>query len=198
MAAFRTFVAFDTPSPIRDEMLVLQRDLAASGADVRWESPDKFHVTVKFIGNIDEGSVGPLGGALRSSLAPFGPFEAVYASLGCFPDKRRPRVIWVGCTESRGILLGIKEAIDAALLPFGVEIEERAFHPHITLGRVKSDRGLRNLTPMLERCTFEPRSARIERLDLMRSVLRPQGAQYSILQSIHLQSAIQTHGTSAD
>lgn len=177
-------------------MQALQSDLAAVGADVRWESADKFHVTVKFIGNLDEKSVEPVGQALRSCLVSFPLFDVSYGGLGCFPDKRKPRVIWIGCQDSSGALLAIKTAIDTALVPFGIGIEERAFHPHITLGRVKSERGLRNLTPMLEKRTLEPRSARIERLDLMRSLLRPQGAQYSILLSIHLQSTTHTHGSS--
>lgn len=187
MASLRTFIAINAPEPIRKEMKFLQDELKKSHADVRWESSEKFHATLKFLGNIDEAKVPRVLSTLESTLLPFKPFEVTFYSLGSFPDKRHPRVIWIGCENPDGTLLRIKNDLDKNLLQFGCEIEKRDFHPHVTLGRVVSEKGLYHLTPMLEKLTFEPRKTLLDGIYFMRSVLKPEGAEYSILKIIHLQ-----------
>ena len=188
MAPLRCFIAFDTPSAIREEMSRLQVELKKSSADVRWESSDKFHATIKFLGDVNEEVLPGILKRIEAVAAGSQAFEVVYGTLGCFPNRREPRVIWMGCANADGRLEALKHLLDVELLPFGFEIERRTFHPHVTLGRVKSPRGLKNLTPMLENLTFHPRNALIGEVLLMKSVLRPEGSQYSVIQSLTLKS----------
>ncbi len=190
MAGIRTFIAFDTPDSIKKEMTQLQLELKKSNADVKWDTEDKFHATIKFLGNVEETILHQLITACESSLNHFLPFDISYQSLGSFPNKKHPRVIWIGCDDRDGALQQIKNALDTILLPFGFEIEQRPFRPHITLGRVKSFKGLNNLHPMLEKLNFERRDAVIQEILIMKSILKPQGSEYSILKAIPLKSKI--------
>lgn len=182
----RTFIAIDTPVGIRDDMMTLQAKLRESGADVRWEPKEKFHATIKFLGNAEEDRIQDIVSTIEDALQPVAPFDVTYEGLGCFPDAKRPRVIWVGCTDEDGALEELKKFLDRDLLPYGFAQEEREFHPHITLGRVKSWRGLENLTPLLQSLTFQPQSTRCREVLLMKSVLKPTGSEYSLLQKFSL------------
>ena len=186
MPSVRTFIAFDTPSPIKNEMRQLQEELKKSHADVKWESIDKFHATIKFLGNVEESMLQQVISITESILRNISKFDVSFQSLGCFPNKKHPRVIWIGSENNDGKLQGIKDMLDKALVSYGFEIEDRAFHPHITLGRVKGLRGLNNLTPMLENLTFEPHKASINEILIMKSTLKPEGSIYSVLKSFKL------------
>ena len=188
MASVRTFIAFDTPEPIRKEMSVLQAELKKANADVKWEPEDKFHATIKFLGDIEEKLLSSVLTKIESIVLKHAAFGVMYQAVGSFPNNRNPRVIWIGCENNDGKLDLLKTALDVELLSFGFEIEKRPFHPHITLGRVKSLKGMENLTPMLEKLTFEKRTATIMEILVMKSVLRPEGSEYSTLKVIKLQS----------
>jgi 2'-5' RNA ligase len=186
MASIRTFIAFDTPISIRERMSLLQSELKTSGADVRWESVDKFHITIKFLGSVEESVLSSVLSTIERAVVSYHPFDATYRSLGAFPNKKHPRVIWIGCENADGTLQQIKDTLDQSLLPFGFEIEDRTFHPHVTLGRVKRGRGMSDLTHMLENRTFEPEQTTIGGILIMKSVLKPTGSEYSILRTVQL------------
>ena len=164
----------------------IQDRLIESHADVKWELPYQLHATIKFLGDVEERSMPEILSAFRAATTGISRFMVTYHTVGSFPDNRHPRIVWIGCEEGTGKLLQLKSNLDKLLLPLGFAIEDRKFHPHITLGRVKSSRNLYHLTPMLENCTFEPRVAVVEEVLVMKSLLKPQGAEYSVLQSIHL------------
>jgi len=188
MGSIRTFIAFDTPSPVREAMMAVQKEFAEPDANVRWESPEKSHTTIKFLGGVDESILPGVLETTGSVCGAFRPFEVTYEGVGAFPDGRQPKVIWIGCRNTDGTLASLKSTLDRALVSFGFRIEDRPFHPHITLGRVRSPRGLQYLTPKLEKLTFEPRKETISQILVMKSVLRPQGGEYTVLTSVHLHS----------
>ena len=186
MGTIRAFIAFDTPAPIKEAMSQTQSRLKEFKAEVRWEPPAKFHATIKFLGDVQDEMVPPVTRQIEMVVARFPPFNVVYCSMGVFPTKRRPRVIWIGCEDADGVIIGLKQALDTALRPHGFPVEERPFHPHITLGRVNGERGITDLLSNLESLNFTPLSARVERILLMKSRLKPQGSEYSIVTSIPL------------
>ncbi|MBI5020300.1 MAG: RNA 2',3'-cyclic phosphodiesterase [Ignavibacteriales bacterium] len=190
MKLIRTFLAFDTPSIIKDEMEKLQSELKKSGADVKWERKDKFHATIKFLGDVKEETLPNVLNEIDSIVSTMEATQVIYQHLGAFPNKKNPRIIWVGCENSEGILLNLKNTLDQTLSKFGFEIETRPFHPHITLGRIKSSNRLINLLPMLENLTFEPQKAIINEILVMRSILKPEGSEYSIIKNIPLRKKI--------
>ncbi len=189
MLPLRTFIAFDSPKPVREELSKLQLQLRKSNADVRWESPEKFHATIKFLGDVQEGNLPNILSKIQSVVQIYSQFEIVFKNLGCFPHRKNPRVIWVGCENADGELEVMKTQLDIELLPLGFEVENRPFHPHITLGRVKSPRGLKNLTSILESLTFQPQNAVIKEILTMKSVLKREGSEYSVLKSLQLKTS---------
>jgi 2'-5' RNA ligase len=182
----RLFIAVDTPAEIRVKMAELQSKLRESGADVRWEPQEKFHATVKFLGNVEESLLPKIISTIEQSTSAFSRFIITYSRLGCFPHVHRPRVIWIGCENTDGTLKQIKETLDTLLLPFGFEREEREFHPHITIGRVKSMKNIKSLIPILQSLTFEPHTSTCKEILLMKSVLKTQGSEYSMIHAFLL------------
>jgi len=188
MPPIRTFIAFETPEQIRKDILAVQTTLKTAHADVKWESIDKFHVTIKFLGDVEEGLLPKILSVVGETVTRFNTFDIMYNNLGCFPNLRSPKVLWVGCENRDGTLLSFKNELDSRLSPFGFEIEKRAFHPHLTLGRVKGESGIKDLTSMLKSITFEPRTAMINTIVVMKSDLRPGGSLYTSLQQTELHS----------
>jgi RNA 2',3'-cyclic 3'-phosphodiesterase len=182
----RVFIAIDTPLDIKIRMVHIQSEFKKTDANVKWESTDKFHVTIKFLGEVKETMLNEISDTIQKVCTQFSPFRLRYESIGCFPNLKNPSVIWIGCSDISQNLSKFKLFLDAELQKFGFETEKRGFHPHITLGRVKSSRGIKNLIPIIENLTFK--SEEIESLEilLMKSVLKPSGSEYSILKSFFL------------
>jgi len=186
VAGIRTFIAIETPSDIKVEMEKIQSQLKQSNADVRWESKEKLHATIKFLGDVQENALPSVLTSIKSSVEAHPPFHLTYHGLGCFPNKRSPRVVWIGCSNDDGTLEQLKLALDNSLLSFGFEAEKRNFQPHVTLGRVKGFNRLPYLISLIERVTFEPHTITVQRITVMRSILKPQGSEYSLLGEYHL------------
>ena len=187
MASIRTFIAIETPSDIRAKIISLQRTLKQIDADVRWESEDTLHTTIKFLGDVNENILPTLVSLIEPIAQNQSPCTIIIEKSGCFPNTHQPRVIWVGCTNPDNKLTAIKKMIDTALQPHGFEIEQRAFTPHITLGRVKGTKNLSHLISSMEKLTFEPQQYTVHEVVLMKSVLRLEGSEYSVLKKFQLQ-----------
>lgn len=184
----RSFLAIASSDDLRAELLAVVRQLAASGADVRWEREEKLHITLKFLGDVEMTKLETLSVALAAELSGVGAFDLVYEGLGAFPSAVRPRIVWAGVRE-HPTLITLQRTVERVSSALGVgEPEDRPFHPHITIGRVKSDRGLSRLTEVLKSVTLQPVSARCSHVLLMRSELHPSGSRYNALKSLPLTS----------
>jgi RNA 2',3'-cyclic 3'-phosphodiesterase len=155
-------------------------------ADVRWESDGKLHCTLKFIGEVSERILPALGEALAAISMKTSPIEVRYEGVGCFPDIRRPKIIWAGIRS--GALAALAESVDIACAGFGIARESRPFHPHVTLGRVKSLVSSDDLLSRIESVTFESPTVMIREVLLVRSTLKPSGSVYSTVRSFPLGS----------
>lgn len=187
MAKLRVFIALPTSQETKALITGLQSQLKDSQADVRWEQPDKFHITLKFLGDCEQEMIPPLQSRLQLPLGEIRLFDVVYQSLGGFPDSHHPRIVWIGTAENPAIN-DLQSQIEDVCTQFGFKKEDRAFHPHITLGRVKDSRNLQRLTERLKTITFEPIHERCVEVHLMRSEMKPTGSIYTILHSIPLHS----------
>jgi RNA 2',3'-cyclic 3'-phosphodiesterase len=186
MPVIRTFIALPASSEIQQKMTTVQSELKAVQADVKWELQDKFHITLKFLGSVEQSKIESLSSALLDSVKQFLGFELTYNSLGTFPNIQNPRVIWIGAKTDQ-VMLDLHSRIENVCSNFGFQKEERAFHPHITFGRVKGTRNLARLTEAIKTITFEPIQSRCSELLLMKSDLHPSGSIYTILKSFPLQ-----------
>lgn len=183
----RSFIAVEAADEVITRLTALQEALRGAGADVGWASPAGLHVTLKFLGNVDEARVPALTVALAAVAGRHAPFAIRLVGVGAFPDPRRPRIVWVGVTEGADSLRALAADVDAAMVAAGFPPEERPFRAHVTLGRVRSLRGLEHLTPLLDRhaaddCGAQPVTA----ITCMRSDLSPQGARYTALARLPL------------
>lgn len=172
----RLFVAVFPPLEVRDELHRAALDLPVEGA-VRWVRPRNIHLTLKFLGDVREDPDGIVA-ATGSVCARHERFEAVAEGFGAFPSARKARVVWSGVGEGSERLRALAEDLQTALEPLGFGRERRPYAPHITLGRARG-------RPVVlgEGVAAEPLGFRVERVDVVRSVLRKNGAAYEVLES---------------
>jgi 2'-5' RNA ligase len=105
---------------------------------VSWSNPDNVHLTLHFLGELTPTDFVKLERALKAMPLPYLPFSLKIGVLGCFPNLRRPRVIWVGLLGETGLLFKLQQEVEALLkATIGFKPEERPYSPHLTLGRVK-------------------------------------------------------------
>ena len=182
----RLFFAIDTPAAVRAEMGRIRDHLREARADARWESDEKLHCTMKFLGETPEALLEPIVTAVSGVAGSAHPFRIVYRGLGCFPDIRRPRVVWVGIDDFERVLVPLAAEVDRACAEFGFQPEERAFHPHVTLGRIRSLVSLHDLLSRIESVTFESPTVTIGEISLIKSNLRPTGSVYTTVRSFPL------------
>lgn len=192
----RTFIAIELSKEIRQGLGALQEKLKKSNADVRWVKPDSSHLTLKFLGNISTSLVEPIKEVLDGIARETAPFQIALSKIGAFPIPRRaqeidyPRVIWVGLEEEKNEVSEIREKLEERLEKIGLEKETRPFHPHLTLGRVKSSKNKAELKKSVEELNkglaypagHKPTAKMIaSEIKLLRSTLTPKGAIYTCL-----------------
>jgi 2'-5' RNA ligase len=145
------------------------------------------HVTLKFLGRIEDARVDAIAAALRTVAARSPAFEIDVRGLGAFPTPGRPRVIWARL-EPATPLAQLAGDVDGALDALGFARETRPFAAHVTLGRVRESRRNPKLADALAR-PAECGRLSVRRLSLMRSDLHPRGARYTELTSVLLAGA---------
>jgi len=149
----RTFVAIAIPEPLNRGLAALQTELSPEVVGCRWTSTLPFHATLAFLGDVRNRDLNQIGKAIAASTGMFEPLEVRLEGLGAFPSATRPRVLWAGLTAPNlEPLLDLREAIVRAVAQAGYRVDDPRFHPHLTLGRIKPDRGgPSDLTALLER-----------------------------------------------
>ena len=193
---WRLFIAIDLGTAAREALRAAQDECRRPDLPVRWADPAGAHLTLKFLGDTDRALVAPLGDALRAVAADHRPFALRTAAPGVFPNPRRPRVLWLGLDGALDRLASLHRAIDAALVPLEFTPENRAFSPHLTLGRVRDDRArdiaaaATRLSATFARVAAQPGAPLpVEAIHLIRSELHPSGARYTTLISVQLGDA---------
>jgi RNA 2',3'-cyclic 3'-phosphodiesterase len=186
MPRVRLFIAIATPPGPRRQVAAVRDELRATGADVRWEPEGKLHCTLKFLGDTDDARIADVIAAVRQSVAGIPPLVVRYTRLGWFPTRRDPRILWAGMENTDGALTRLHRQIEDACAAVGYEREERPFHPHVTLGRVRGKRNLEQLLALMEKLTFDTGPATIADVELVKSDLQPSGSVYTTLNTVPL------------
>ena len=184
----RTFISLDTPLFVKEELFLFQSELKKTNADVRWEAKDKFHITLKFLGDVEETKIDSINEIIKKIVANIPSFEISLSDIGCFPNWNEPRVLWIGGEESSGALHRLYKHIENDFYAIGFDKEKRKFFPHITLGRVKGHSGISHLLQTMKSLTFSPQKFVCQDLQLMKSELRFEGSLYSCLQTFPFSS----------
>jgi 2'-5' RNA ligase len=182
----RTFIAIPLPPQARMLLGDLQKSLRSFGADVRWTSVPSIHLTLKFLGEIDPAVLPTLLELLRAGTASEISCSLRLHGLGGFPNLRNPRVIWCGLEGDIPRLESLQQKVERACLEAGFAPEERSFQPHLTLGRVRSKSNLQPLMDYIKIASTRDCWFDVKGFNIYQSILRPQGAVYTVLEAIRL------------
>lgn len=183
----RTFIAIDLPDDVREKIFKIEKRLMKIDTGVKWEAREKFHVTLKFLGDVNEEAVGSIEDVLKQALVNFPKFNVIYEGIGCFPDKRKPKIIWVGCRDESGKLSEVQKIVEDEMEKLGFERERKEFCPHVTLGRVKKMRNIEMLIKEIESIkSFELNFGvgQVSEILIMKSDLKPTGSVYTVLKRV--------------
>jgi 2'-5' RNA ligase len=189
--SWRLFIAIAAPDFLKAEIIKVQEEMSASlprGA-VSWTKSEQFHLTLRFLGSVAKENIERIREQLQRSCENYCPLKLRAAGIGCFPNARAPRVIWVGIKEDKGQLLKLHDSIEKAVAEYTAEKADREFTGHLTLGRVKElgREGAEILRRELTRRKEQAFGAwKATAVDLMRSQLSPKGATHSVLHSIKM------------
>jgi 2'-5' RNA ligase len=181
VADLRLFIAARPPETIRRGLDDLSRSLKAPGDGVKWVSSDSIHLTLKFLGSVDEGMVPKIDDAAARCVRGAGVIPLTVGRVGAFPDMRRPRVVWVGLAGETGRLESVAGALEEACFALGFPKEGRAFRPHLTLGRVKDRLSVDTIKKIEQNKDVVLGDMVVEAIELIKSDLRPSGAVYTTL-----------------
>ncbi len=183
----RLFIAIELPETNREPIHRMLRNFqqAIPRRTVRWVNTENLHLTLKFLGDTPVNQVDHIGAVLHDAVKAHRPFNIDIVGAGCFPNHRKPRVIWLGLHDESGQLTVLHQTIEEHIVPFGFPTEKRSFKPHLTMGRVKRQVSRQELaqigdhvqqTNIGKLTTWPCRSVR-----LMQSDLTSQGAVYTCL-----------------
>ncbi|MEX2393750.1 MAG: RNA 2',3'-cyclic phosphodiesterase [Actinomycetota bacterium] len=175
----RLFVAIDVPEEIKASIESHVVEPLRSKVDgAKWTRPEGRHLTLSFLGEVEDAMIGDITATLRVAASRHEPFDAAFAELGGFPDLRRPRALWVGVGEGAEAMTALQSDVATSLEPLGFVREDRPFHPHFTLARFRRPRAIAALpsvhvsdTPFV-----------VDTVVLFRSQLHPKGARYTVVE----------------
>ncbi|RJP58722.1 MAG: RNA 2',3'-cyclic phosphodiesterase [Candidatus Auribacter fodinae] len=157
---------------------------------IRWVKTENIHLTLKFLGNIAIKRVPKICKALDSLASEFSPFSIAITGVGCFPNQKKPRVIWAGVDKNAPLTEKIASKLDAILHEIGFEKEQRPFQPHITIGRVKDPKefsATSHFNSMIQKAqNAKFGECEMTKISLIQSILRPEGPVYTEIHSSHL------------
>jgi len=175
----RTFIAIDIPMELREKIYSAFDNERQRIKGVKWVEKENLHITLKFLGEIEEEKVKEIGKILDEVSNKFKSFEVSLGELGGFPQLKNPRVLWIGVSPSEKIE-EIFNFIEERVERIGIEKEERKFHPHITVARIKERKGI-----SFENKKFNDKF-KANRIVLFKSDLRPEGPIYTQIKEVKL------------
>ncbi|TKJ37564.1 RNA 2',3'-cyclic phosphodiesterase [candidate division LCP-89 bacterium B3_LCP] len=183
----RSFIAIRLPEEVLNTLKLIQNSLRDRLPQARWTRPEGIHLTLKFLGEVEESVVKEIAGTLDSAIKNFKPFRLELQGVGAFPKLAMPRVLWVGL-QPKEELIRLQKSVENAVRPFGFNPEKRQFRGHLTLARLKGERwseGLRKYF-LESKEISDGMQMSVEEVILYRSDLKPGGTVYTAIRSCAL------------
>lgn len=183
----RTFIAFEIANDIKEAAETLINKLAPVQSAVKWVERKNMHLTLKFLGEVAEKKVPEIKARLKKSLETVEAFTVSFQGLMAFPSLKCPRVFCIKTNQGREKLERLKEIIECAMEDLGFARENREYKPHLTIGRVKSHKGVNKLKEIFgdyEKTNFG--QMKVDRVLLMKSTLTRTGPIYEVLEGYSL------------
>ena len=181
--SWRLFIAIELPASLRARIISHIHCLRDSIPDARasWSRGNNLHLTLKFLGDIPVANVERLSAAASIAVSQVGPFEIVAGGCGAFPARGQPRVLWIGIDDPSGKLSELDRALEDECARASFAREQRAFHPHLTIARIRQPHGSRQLAVRHQEIGFNREIGGVSEVSVIRSELRSEGSQHTVL-----------------
>jgi len=184
----RTFIAITLNEEVYSDILLLQRRLDKYDLAIRWVNPADIHLTLKFLGDINNKEIGTILSSLAAVVCSHQSFSLSLSSIGIFPDLSCPRVIWMGIEKGKKECVSLQKNIEGSVNSAKVKQENRAFSPHLTIGRFIT----KNHNSEIEHAIAKERNfdskalVPVDAIILFESILTPKGAIHKIVEKFPL------------
>lgn len=181
VSPLRVFCAVELPSEVRARAVdhITRLSAAMPYARVGWERIEKLHITLKFLGEIASSQIEVLSDAASRAVQRTRPFNLALEGAGAFPPRGVPRILWLGINDSSGALSELQSQLEEECERAGFAREERPFHPHLTIARIRTPRAARQLARIHQELGFEAIEFHVTELLVMQSELAAGGSHYT-------------------
>ncbi len=182
MSMFRGFIAIEINAT--SSILEFEKEIKKTGADIKLIEPQNIHITLKFLGDVDEILIDEIEQIMKDAVKEIKPFTMKLNGVGVFPNNNYVRVIWIGIKEAQ-ILETIVKTIDEHLSKLGFKKEKRGFSSHLTIARVKSVKNKQRLLETIEKyMNVEFSIQEVKSIKLMKSDLTSAGPIYTTIKDV--------------
>ena len=183
MARIRTFIAVDLAPGVKSRVTSLQEKLGRSAPDVKWVPPSNFHLTLLFLGEVEQLELVSICRLVQQRARKHEPFQFDVFGLGAFPNARRPKILWAGITDGVEKLRALHGDLEEGLLDLGCyRREDREYTPHLTLGRLSPEDSAEDWAAVLEKhADWKGGNTPVDEVLVMASDMRRGGPEYSVL-----------------
>jgi len=183
----RAFIAIDLREEIIKCIEQIQNDLKTVPCNIKWTAPQNLHITLKFLGDIDEKKTSQIKEAVKNIAQKTAVIKTRPTTLGTFPPGKRARIIWLGLSDDQMRISQLADELETALEHFGFEKENRPFKSHVTIGRVRS---LKNINQVLEKINIQKidpsLQQQINNVTFYKSTLTSTGPIYTPIEEFNL------------
>ena len=182
----RSFISIELPEEIKGKIAESIKDFKKTESDVKWVNKENLHITLKFLGEVDDQKTENLVQLTTKAVSGLGSFKVNFKGLGTFPVGKKPRIIWVGTDRGGDKLCILAKNLEEIFSKEGYRKEERRFNSHITIGRVK-DKGRGKLAEKIEaQKGSEFGQVHIDHINIMKSTLTQSGSIYKKIMEVKL------------
>jgi RNA 2',3'-cyclic 3'-phosphodiesterase len=189
VATLRLFTAITFPEKVIEELRKVLASVTPVQAAVKWVEKGHLHLTLVFLGDVAEERLPLVVEMLEQASGAVAPFELELGGVGAFPNLGHPKVLFVPALQGKEKAGELARAVSKSLAQIGVEPEERDYHAHVTLGRVKANRGVEEAVRQLEKtCPLSLGKTMASAFTLFQSRLNAQGPHYSVIREFSLKS----------
>ena len=180
---WRVFIAIELPSVVRKSLSDHIHGLRKALPDVQasWSREENLHLTLKFLGNTLVARMEALSHAAQRAAVRFQPFDLIVGRCGAFPPRGQPRVLWIGIDDPTGELTKLNRALEDECAKAGFAREQRPFHPHLTITRLRKPQGSRRLAELHGAMGFTNQQVSASEMVLFRSELLREGSQHTAI-----------------
>jgi 2'-5' RNA ligase len=181
--SYRTFIAIEIPHDLRAAVIDHIKRVRETVPDVSasWSREDNLHLTLKFLGDVPIARIGDVSAAASAAARASAPFELILAGSGVFPTRGKPSVLWIGIEDPSDGLHKIQRSLEEECAAHGFTRDARAYHPHLTIARIRKPHGAKDLAATHMTSNFAAQTFTARELIVFRSELLPQGSRHTAI-----------------